>query len=320
MQSPGQFVEGLFEGAGGQKLLFNTGKKANLVLIFLFSLFFGPKCWGQKLILVEKFSRTLYLYQDTVLFKAFPVSLGFDPISPKRREGDGATPEGLYYVSAKHRSRRYGLFIGLSYPSLKDIALARWEGRLNPKEYQLCLEEIRTNRHGHCPLGYNIGIHGGGVFRKGENGPERDWTHGCIALDDKDVEVVYNFVEPGTPVLIYDAQKPLFEILKHLVPFSSFRAQDGVWHGDWELVTPSLILKLSLIEDLEGRRQLTIIGYESLSERLLFWLNDRNGDGVLEPWEPRQCYGDCLSYQAIKRFILENLPLWVEEQYPRRGG
>ncbi len=300
-------------------MAFSTRKKAFLVLFGLFFLFFGVKSEAQKLVLVEKFSRTLYLYEDTVLLRAFPVSLGFDSISPKKREGDGATPEGLYYVSSKHHSRRYGLFIGISYPSLKDIALARWEGRLSEQEYRLCLEELRTHRNGRCPLGYNIGIHGGGVFREREGVKERDWTHGCIALDDKDVRVLYKFVEIGTPVLIYDAEKPIFEILKRLVPLNSFHQEDGVWHGDWELATPQIRLHISLLEDLEGHRQLTVIGYQPFSDSLAFWLNDRNGDGVLEPWEPRECYTRCWSYATLKRFILDNLPLWVRSQrFPLR--
>ncbi len=294
---------------------FGPKEKTILALVPVFWTFLALSCSAQKLILIEKFSRTLYLYQDTVLLKAFPVSLGFDPISPKKKEGDGATPEGLYYVSTKYHSRRYKLFIGLSYPSLKDIELAHWERRLSDQEYRLCLEELRGARGKRCPLGSNVGIHGGGVFRPGEDGKEeRDWTHGCIALDDKDVALVYNFVELGTPVLIYDAQKPLFEILKQIVPYTSFHEEDGLWYGDWDLITPVLRLHVSLLEDLEGHRQLTFIGYHPLSERLLFWLNDRNGDGILEPWEPKECYPRCWDYGTLKRFILENLPLWVASQ------
>lgn len=298
--------------------------KGCLTKIFLsFFLFLSLASFtrAERLIIIEKTSRTLYLYQDGSILKAFPISLGFNPISPKTRRGDGATPEGLYYVNDKHPSKKYYLFVGISYPNLKDIESARWRGELSPTEYEVCLAELKHGGRS-CPLGNSIGIHGGGVFRKGPQGYERDWTHGCIALDDPDVQQVYRFARIGTPVLIYSAQRPLFDILKQLVPQIPCGLQGTIWHGNWEIMSSAALFRISLSEDPSGRRQLTIMGYQPGSHHLIFWFNDRNGDGVLEPWEPQSCLGKCQSYSEIKRLILDNLPLWIQSQTSLlgRGG
>ena len=299
-------------------------KGSKVIKLFLFFLVFAslaPFACAERLIIVEKVSRTLYLYQDGEILKAFPVSLGFNPVSPKTRRGDGATPEGLYYVNDKHPSKKYNLFVGISYPNLKDIESARWRGELSPTEYEVCLAELKKGGWS-CPLGNSVGIHGGGVFRKGKYGLERDWTHGCIALDDEDMKEVYRFARIGTPVLIYSAQRPLFDILKHLVPQIPCGTPGTTWHGNWEFVSAGTLLRVSLSEDPSGRRQLTIVGYQPDSEHLLFWFNDRNGDGVLEPWEPKTCLDRCQSYSEIKRLILETLPFWIQSQTSLlgRGG
>ncbi len=279
---------------------------------------------AQKLIVVEKSERILSLYQDGILIKSFPCSLGWNPELPKTHQGDGATPEGLYYISAKRPSKKYKFFLEISYPNLKDIQRAYWEGRISEEEYKQYYESILHNKHLPGPLGNNIGIHGGGLFRKRKNGLMRDWTHGCIALKDRDIKAVYKFSPLGTPVLIYDASKPIFDIFKQLIvldkkdPLSLKRSS---WTGEFNIILPHIFLRLFLKETQEGTRKLWIWGYDSFSGKLIFWIRDLNANGRLEPLDKFKFFsyeGHLWSYYKVQQIVLQSLPKWIIFQETKR--
>lgn len=132
------------------------------------------------------------------------VALGRDGEAPKSSEGDWRTPQGDYRVSGPpRRSRRYHLFIPIDYPSVADADAALVEGRLSPREYRRILV---AHARGETPpadtaLGGEIGFHGEGRRWRGDS-EHLDWTYGCIAMSDTDIERLAATVEVGTPVAI----------------------------------------------------------------------------------------------------------------------
>ncbi|SFE37863.1 L,D-transpeptidase family protein [Roseivivax sediminis] len=131
-------------------------------------------------VLVDKSSRRMYLLHHDRMLKQYPIQLGFQPAGHKQIEGDGRTPEGLYYIDKRNPNSRYHLSIGLSYPNEQDIARALAMGK-SP--------------------GGDIFIHGGPPKGSNING-KQDWTWGCIAVTDRQIEHVYAMVKDGTPIVI----------------------------------------------------------------------------------------------------------------------
>ncbi len=302
-----------------------TKNKLNIVFsckIVFFAIFglFLTSSQAQKLIVVEKSARVLSLYQDGMLMKSFPCSLGWNPYLPKTHQGDGATPEGLYYISAKRPSKRYRYFLEISYPNLKDIQRAYWEGRLSVEEYKRYYESILHKEHLSGPLGNNIGVHGGGLFQKRTNGIIRDWTHGCIALKDKDIEIVYKFSSLGTPILIYDRSKSIFDIFREFVVLNKkdpLSLKRSPWIGEFTISLSPISLRLFLKETHAGARKLWIWGYDTFSGKPIFWIRDLNANGVLEPLDKFKFFyykGLLWSYCKIQEIILQSLPKWVTFQ------
>jgi len=126
---------------------------------------------------VHKADRKMYLLHNGDVLKTYDIALGGNPIGPKHFEGDGKTPEGLYYISHRNPRSRYHLSLGVSYPNDADRAYAAAAGK---------------------PPGGDIMIHG---WVKDTHGRD-DWTAGCIAVKNKQIEKIYAMVNPGTPILI----------------------------------------------------------------------------------------------------------------------
>lgn len=149
------------------------------------------------LIRVYKGERRLELWKDGALEHACAVGLGFSPTGHKEREGDGRTPQGTYYVCTRNDQSRYYLSLGLSYPNEADAAAALAEGRISPEECEEIAEAIRAGRRPpwNTPLGGEIMIHG--------RGGGSDWTAGCVAVDDGDMDILWEHGALGTVVQIY---------------------------------------------------------------------------------------------------------------------
>jgi len=122
---------------------------------------------------------------------------------PKREAGDERTPEGAYRVSGAPRRSRFHLFIPIDYPSLADADSALADGRLPPPDYA----RIRLAHEGGEPppddsaLGGALGIHGEGARWRGDS-EHLDWTQGCVAVSDPEIEFLAARVAVGTPVVI----------------------------------------------------------------------------------------------------------------------
>ncbi|MBX9756028.1 MAG: L,D-transpeptidase family protein [Pseudomonadaceae bacterium] len=134
-------------------------------------------------VLVLKSAHQLQLISHGKTLKTYRISLGKQPKGPKLREGDQRTPEGLYWIDWRKTSDNYNLSLHLSYPNSRDKALALKQG-LAP--------------------GGMIMIHGTPVD---EEYPEwyfttLDWTNGCIAMRNTDIEELWGLVKDGTLIEI----------------------------------------------------------------------------------------------------------------------
>lgn len=147
-------------------------------------------------IIIDKFSRKLYVYQKGVKKMEFNAELGKNWVGDKRVKGDHATPEGMYRITKKFDSRKtkYYKALLLDYPNAEDIA--RFKSEIS-----------KGTLPSSAKIGGLIEIHGNG-------GRGVDWTEGCIALTDKEMDIIYRFTAPGTPVTIVGSMIDLSEILK----------------------------------------------------------------------------------------------------------
>jgi murein L,D-transpeptidase YafK len=134
-------------------------------------------------VLVIKSEKRLYLMNKGSQFASLRVTFGAQPVGHKQKQGDERTPEGYYVLDYKNPSSRFYKSIHISYPNLRDRTNAQHLG-VNP--------------------GGDIMIHGQ------TNGWEWaspimqffSWTDGCIALSNKDMDRVWEAVDPGTPIEI----------------------------------------------------------------------------------------------------------------------
>lgn len=146
---------------------------------------------------VFKQRRQLEVYTGKKVVATYRIGLGSDPVSPKRREGDRATPEGRYFISHKNPRSQYFLSLGISYPGVDDAARGLREGRITKAQYTAIAAAIRQRLPppANTALGGNIFVHG--------RGSSTDWTWGCVALDDTDMRKLYDAIDVGTPITIH---------------------------------------------------------------------------------------------------------------------
>lgn len=126
---------------------------------------------------VLKGERKMYLLHHDRVLKTYDIALGFAPVGHKQFEGDGKTPEGTYFINYKNPNSEFHLSLMISYPNVDDRAFASSKGK---------------------PPGGDIFIHGG----PNKKVYQRDWTAGCIAVTDKQMETIYSMVKQGTPIHI----------------------------------------------------------------------------------------------------------------------
>ena len=133
---------------------------------------------------VFKSERKLALYSDGKEIKTYMVSLGKNPVGPKEKKGDKKTPEGSYILDSRIKNSKFHLAIHISYPNEQD--------KLNAKKL------------GVSPGG-DIMLHGlPNKLEFLENYyANTDWTDGCIAVSNEEIEEIWELVEDGTPITIY---------------------------------------------------------------------------------------------------------------------
>lgn len=135
-------------------------------------------------LIVFKSKRELQVWENGALIKKYKVSLGKNPFGPKQIEGDNKTPEGNYVIFDKNPQSDYHNNLGISYPNNFDLE--------NSKKLKIS-------------AGSDIKIHGipngfgflGKIYRK------FDWTAGCIALANREIDEISNSTKIGTPIKIF---------------------------------------------------------------------------------------------------------------------
>ena len=147
-------------------------------------------------VVVHKAARSLELFDGERLMKVYPIALGTNPVDAKRKEGDGCTPEGSFVVCTRNERSRYHLFLGLSYPNAEDAERGLRVGQITRAQHDEIVAAVRAGKRPpwNTPLGGEVGIHGGGT--------ESDWTVGCIALENGDIEELFLLLSLGDDVMI----------------------------------------------------------------------------------------------------------------------
>ncbi len=134
-------------------------------------------------VLIEKKARRLTLLTKGEVIKTYKIALGGNPVGPKERQGDKKTPEGTYVIDSRNGNSGFHLSLHISYPNAKD--------------------RMRAKELGVLPGG-DIMIHGlkNGSKEIGAFHAAIDWTDGCIAVTNQEMEEIYRFVPNGTIVEI----------------------------------------------------------------------------------------------------------------------
>jgi len=154
-----------------------------VVLVCLLMCLSAPVCAEEPLadqILVEKSKRKMKLLHADKTIRVYYVMLGRQPVGPKIMEGDYKTPEGHYIISGRKQNSDYHMALQISYPDELDIERAKSRG-VDP--------------------GGQIMIHGQpDDYAKRKR--RKDWTHGCIAVTNREIEEIWRLVPDGTPIEI----------------------------------------------------------------------------------------------------------------------
>lgn len=132
---------------------------------------------------VYKSKRRLLVYSNGQLVKTYKISLGRQPIGDKEFEGDQKTPEGLYFINDKNPNSGYHKNLGISYPNKEDIQNAKRLGKLAGGEVKIHGLRNKTGFIGKFHRCY-------------------DWTQGCIALTDEEIDELYKAVKIGAQIEI----------------------------------------------------------------------------------------------------------------------
>jgi len=132
-------------------------------------------------VLVLKGERRMVLLRSGAILKSYSVALGRNPLGPKTRQGDGRTPEGTYALDWRNRKSKYYRSIHITYPSPAERKQSRLEG-VSP--------------------GGDIMIHGlpNGRGAIGSDHAKWDWTEGCIAVTNDEMDEIWSLVDDGTPI------------------------------------------------------------------------------------------------------------------------
>lgn len=134
-------------------------------------------------IVVEKSARKLSVLKNGNVLKTYLVALGANPVGRKEQEGDMKTPEGSYTIDRRNPNSDYHLSLHISYPGPEDVVRAEQRG---------------------VSAGFDIMIHGlpNGQGWMDNLHRQMDWTAGCIALTDEEIEELWRITPDGTPIEI----------------------------------------------------------------------------------------------------------------------
>jgi len=160
----------------------------------------GPLAAG--VIEIWKGRREMELRDGDQVVRQFKVVLGTAPREAKQIQGDNRTPVGNYFVCQKNQRSRFRRFLGLSYPNAEDADRGYNTQLIDASTWaDIFFADLRrdTPPWG-TRLGGRVGIHGFG----GRPEMPIDWTQGCIAVGDAEIDYLFDRVSIGTPVIIHE--------------------------------------------------------------------------------------------------------------------
>lgn len=270
----------------------------SLALLCLLVVLILVESWAlaEDQIFIDKHTRTLSFFRDDKRLLYCPVSIGINTVTDKKTLQDYATPEGDYRILYRKNSKLYGWFLGISYPDEADAWLAFFYGRINQRTLEGIVTAARTRRFPpqDTALGGALGIHGGGVVRKDEGGAARDWTRGCVALNDNDMERLYKIVKIGTEVRIFDSAKGFYALMQPFVrPEMELSVATALesWVGVLSVNTSLGVVYLRLWEDRQMVRRLEIQVFDE-ENRPFLKVIDTNADEKLDELDVVSCLNE----------------------------
>ncbi len=160
-------------------------------------------------IVIWKADRKLELYEGNQLAKTYRICLGWNPLGAKQMTQDGKTPEGDYFICYKTEASKFYRFLGISYPGADDATWAFETGRIS-RSVKNSIDgfTVGSDPPWNTALGGWVGIHGyptkwyDKMWTVLLYPKPHDWTNGCIALWDFEIEELFSKVNVGTPITI----------------------------------------------------------------------------------------------------------------------
>ncbi|MBI4752075.1 MAG: L,D-transpeptidase family protein [Acidobacteria bacterium] len=145
---------------------------------------------------IFKGTRRIELWAEQKLVKSYKVGLGSSPVADKEREGDFRTPEGKFYVCTRNEQSKFHLFLGVSYPNKEDAQRGLASGLITQEQHDAIVDaQTKQERPPwNTPLGGEVGVHG--------HGSSCDWTWGCIAVENEEIEELWLACPMKTPITI----------------------------------------------------------------------------------------------------------------------
>lgn len=183
-------VKKMFAKLRGRKVEATRGSKFTLGVFFVLALWTSvttaqnnPQLPFADSVLVDKSERKMWLIAKGKKYREYDISLGDSPVGHKEQEGDEKTPEGNYIIDYRNPNSSYHLSLHITYPRKQD--------------------REKAHKRGVSPGG-DIFIHGlpNGMGATPWAFKGRDWTDGCIAVNNQEIEEIWRLVKNGTPIEI----------------------------------------------------------------------------------------------------------------------
>ena len=153
------------------------------ILIMLLSCALSAEETAVDRVVVYKSKRLMELQQQGRRVKSYAISLGDNPVGHKQQQGDERTPEGAYFIDYRNQHSRFHRSLHISYPNKQDRENAKKRGI---DSGGLIMIHGLPNGYGWAKVGY----------------AGRDWTDGCIAVTNEEIEEIWRLVKDGTPIMI----------------------------------------------------------------------------------------------------------------------
>ena len=155
---------------------------------------------------IDKSERVLLVKNGDKVTRRFQIATGRGGLGDKRIRGDNKTPLGVYRITDFNDASAFHFFMRLNYPNVKDAFFGLKNRLITRGDFDRIVDSVRTDQRPpqNTVLGGAIGIHGLGEENADKLKVQRnlDWTQGCIALTNRDVNELRNYVTVGTKVVI----------------------------------------------------------------------------------------------------------------------